>query len=95
MRLKQKEIEIIKSTLIEFFGECRIKIFGSRLDENKRGGDIDIFIIPSVKIENERLKKAKASLILEEKLLKPVDILIHKDFEKIIEQEAMRGEEII
>ena len=94
MRLKQKEIEIIKSTLQEFFGECKIKIFGSRLDDNKRGGDIDIFVIPSTKLKDERLKKAKATILLEDKLLKPVDILIHKDFNKTIEQEAMMGDEI-
>jgi len=94
MRLKPKEIEIIKSTLQEILGDCKIKIFGSRLDDKKRGGDIDIFIIPSNKLKDERLKKAKATILLEDKLLKPVDILIHKDFSRIIEQEAMMGDEI-
>jgi len=60
----------------------------------KRGGDIDIFIIPSQKVENIRAKRAKLKLFLEERPLKPVDILIHQDFKRKIEQEALKGEMI-
>ena len=45
IRLNNKEIEIIKNSIIQIFGESEIYIFGSRLKE-KKGGDIDIFIIP-------------------------------------------------
>ena len=94
MRLTQKEIEIIKSTILNLFGEVKIYIFGSRLNDKVKGGDIDIFIIPKKNIQNQRLKKAKAIFSLEERLLKPIDIVIHKDFAKLIEQEALKGVEI-
>ena len=46
MRLKENEIKIIKSVIEEIFGdETKIYIFGSRLDDTKRGGDIDLFLI--------------------------------------------------
>jgi predicted nucleotidyltransferase len=94
MRLTQKEIETIKSTILNLFGEVKIYIFGSRLDDEAKGGDIDIFIIPKESIENQRIKKAKAIFLLEERLLKPIDIIIHKDFSRLIEKEALKGVEI-
>jgi len=91
MRLTQSEIDIIKSTLLDTFGEAQIYIFGSRLNDEVRGGDIDIFIIPKSKIENQRAKRAKVVSYLEYKLLKPIDLLIHRDFNRLIEQEALKG----
>jgi len=91
MRLKAHEIEIIKSTIFKFFEDAKIYIFGSRLKDEVKGGDIDIFIIPQSKIENQRAKKAKVALMLEERLLKPVDLIIHKDFNRTIEKEALQG----
>jgi predicted nucleotidyltransferase len=91
MRLTQWEIKVIKSTLLDIFGEVQIYVFGSRLNDNIRGGDIDIFIIPDRAIENLRVKKAKAIFYLEEKLLKPIDLIIHRDFNRLIEREALKG----
>ena len=62
MRLTSKEIKIIKNKSLEIFGECEIYIFGSRIDDNKKGGDIDIYIIPRNKI-NLLFKKAKLEFI--------------------------------
>ena len=42
MRLTQKEIEIIKNTINRYIKDSKIYLFGSRLDDNKKGGDIDI-----------------------------------------------------
>ncbi len=42
MRLKKEEIKIIKETINKFVDNPTIYIFGSRLDDKKRGGDIDI-----------------------------------------------------
>jgi len=91
MRLQSNEIAQIKETILREFGKSDIYIFGSRLDDKVRGGDIDIFIIPNKRSENERTKKAKAIYYLEERLLKPIDIVIHSDFNRLIEQEALKG----
>ncbi len=90
MRLKTKEIRAIKLTVLETFGEAKIYLFGSRLDDSKKGGDIDLFIIP--KNRNNLLeKKIKTIAKLERELCKPVDIVIHKDFERDIEKKALEG----
>ncbi len=45
MRLTKEEIKAIKETAIEVFGEgVEVWIFGSRVDDSKKGGDIDIYI---------------------------------------------------
>lgn len=45
MRLKPQEIQEIVKIGKSLFGEnCQIYIFGSRIDNTKKGGDIDIYI---------------------------------------------------
>lgn len=44
MRLKQSEVEVIKHTILKYISDAKIILFGSRVDDTKRGGDIDIFI---------------------------------------------------
>jgi len=90
MRLESFEIETIKKIILEVFGESEIRIFGSRL-ENKKGGDIDIFVIPKNR-DNLFRKRIKASAKLENLLFKPVDIVVHYDFNREIEKEALKGE---
>jgi len=89
IRLSDKEIEIIKNSITQIFGESEIYIFGSRLKE-KKGGDIDIFIIPQNK-KNLFEKKLKALVLLEKQLFKPVDLVVHKNFDRIIEKEGLKG----
>lgn len=44
MRLQRSEIDIIKSTLQETIDDAKIFLFGSRTDDTKKGGDIDLFV---------------------------------------------------
>ena len=90
MRLSSKEIEIIKKIINDIFGETTIYLFGSRLEENRKGGDIDLFVVPKDK-DGLLQKKIKALAKLERALYKPVDIVVHRDFNREIEQEALKG----
>ena len=93
IRLSDQEVQIIKKTVHSIFGEAKIFLFGSRTDPAKKGGDIDLFIIPKNQ-ENLLHKRLLTAAKLEEALYKPVDIVIHKDFSRYIEQEALKGIEL-
>ena len=45
MRLEQKTIEkIIQYKLLYFGSESKLYLLGSRVDDNKRGGDINLYL---------------------------------------------------
>ena len=93
MRLSSKEIKIIKENTQKIFGKSKIILFGSRIDDEKVGGDIDLYIIPENK-EDLFVKKLRLKAILEDLLFKPVDIIIARDENRLIEKEARKGVEL-
>lgn len=92
MRLNEYEIKAIKESFKQFDNNARIYLFGSRVDDNKKGGDIDLLIF-SDKLTQKDAIKIKNSLwdkIGEQK----IDILIVKDishpFTRIALKESVR-----
>ncbi len=90
MRLKQQEIDTIKKETQKLFHNAKIYLFGSRVDDNKKGGDIDLYIIPQ-NLTNSFQKKLQLQASLEYLLHKPIDIIIAKDSTRLIEQEALEN----
>jgi len=89
MRLDKKDREIIVTTIEDVFGKVKVYLFGSRLDDDKKGGDIDLFIVSEEK-SNLFEKKIKVLSKLERTLHKPIDIVLHKDFNREIEKEILK-----
>ena len=80
MRLRPDEIKAIKEIIQSFDSEAKIWLYGSRTDDSKRGGDIDLLIF-SKKINFSDKLKIKSQLyqkIGEQK----IDILIARDKKK-------------
>ena len=45
MRLSQQTQQLIKATTQEIFGiDAQVKVFGSRINDDARGGDIDLLV---------------------------------------------------
>ena len=45
MRLERQEIEAIRAAVREVFGDrATVRLFGSRVRDTQRGGDIDLFV---------------------------------------------------
>lgn len=54
MRLTPSQVQIIKTTVARVLNfPYRLWLFGSRVDDNKRGGDIDLFIETDTVIANQ------------------------------------------
>jgi predicted nucleotidyltransferase len=91
MRLNDFEQNSIKKAFKDVFKHGEVYLFGSRVDDNKRGGDIDLYIIPQTK-ENLREKKSLFLSKLYEYIgEQKIDIIIAKDKNRLIEQEAIRN----
>ena len=61
MRLSEDEVVVIKEAIHRRFGSVeRIMLFGSRVDDGKRGGDIDILVESDEPIEAGVLHKLEA-----------------------------------
>jgi uncharacterized protein len=51
MRLADNEISSIRAAVSAVDPESRIYLFGSRADDKRRGGDIDLFVESSFRID--------------------------------------------
>ncbi|MDH4129048.1 MAG: nucleotidyltransferase domain-containing protein [Spirochaetota bacterium] len=63
MRLTVSEINTIKSSIYDEDDNAEIYLFGSRTDDSKRGGDIDILILSS-KINFSDVTKIKRKILI-------------------------------
>ena len=95
MRLNASELNAIRSTLAAADPAGRIYWFGSRVDDKRRGGDIDVFL------ESSRSINAMTALRLEYRMGAAcdtkVDLLIKgpEEVDTPIHQVARKGIELI
>jgi len=70
MRLNFKEQLSIKQTISQFDPNALVYLFGSRVDENKRGGDIDLLVFSKrlCSTEKRKIKIKLYELIGEQKI---------------------------
>lgn len=48
MRLNAEQTVSIKRIVAEEFGrEATVRLFGSRIEDGKRGGDVDLYVVPA------------------------------------------------
>ena len=93
MRLTEREKRIIKQLVKEVLGnQAQVWLFGSRVDDTKRGGDIDLFIEVELKNPLDRIqKKSNLWAKLQQQLgAQRIDIIIASDELLLIEQEARK-----
>jgi predicted nucleotidyltransferase len=89
MRLSQKERQNIKQTIHAFDPKALIYLFGSRVDDSKKGGDIDLLVLSKtlglmekirIKIKlYELIGEQKIDLIIAENTLKPFVQIVLED----------------
>jgi predicted nucleotidyltransferase len=81
MRLTTDQIQAIRDAASSTFGDkAAVWLFGSRVDDAKKGGDIDVLVRPAPMTDDEPFDKKIRMLILLERLLgeRKVDVLIEQ-----------------
>jgi len=80
MRLSLKEQHLIKQTIDSFDKEALVYLFGSRVDDKKKGGDIDLLVLSKKLGFTEKIKiKIKLYELLGEQ---KIDLIITNDTSK-------------
>lgn len=75
MRLTESQIAAIRETATKNFGEdASVWLFGSRVDDIKRGGDVDLYIETTNR--HTLLSELRCKIALEECLDLAVDIIV-------------------
>ena len=80
MRLTDKEIKAIKEVAKLVFGEeATVKVFGSRIDDQMKGGDIDLLIQCNMAISRSEQYQRKIKFLVQLKKIigdQKIDVLI-------------------
>jgi len=75
MRLTPEARALIKQTVLSETGpDGEVSLFGSRVDDTRRGGDIDLYI--ESEGELRPLQRARIKMQIEEALGIPVDVVV-------------------
>ena len=62
MRLTDQQIQIIRELACQIAGsQSRVRVFGSRLDDAARGGDLDLLLEMPESVDNPALMAARMS----------------------------------
>ena len=88
MRLTDYEVKMIKQVFLDIFKHGNIYLFGSRVDDEKRGGDIDLYI----QTNNKNILTKKIKFLSKIKQIigdQKIDIVISRDKTRVIEKEAI------
>lgn len=96
MRITQRQRTAIVDATREIFGEHSVvRLFGSRADDAKRGGDIDLYIdIQGVDpLRHQKAQKLSARICTKLGDLLPIDVVVKDNStpDALIYQEGMRG----
>jgi predicted nucleotidyltransferase len=76
MRLTLQQSQIILSSTRQALGEgIQVRLFGSRVDDDARGGDVDLYV--ETREAPEVWTKARLLAELEHRLGLPVDLVVH------------------
>lgn len=94
MRLLDSQVDNING-IVHKYADCDslVYLFGSRVDNEARGGDVDLFIETATVVP--RIKRARLKIEIESAIGLPVDLIVKLEgkaptpFEKIVIKQAI------
>ena len=90
MRLSLRYISVIKKYFNQFFNDGEIYLFGSRVDDTKKGGDIDLYLVLKEHTNLFEKKLKFLSRIKRELGEQKIDVIFNTDSSRLIEKEAQK-----
>lgn len=92
MRLKPSEVSAIKEIVLAIDPQAEIYLYGSRVDDTKHGGDIDILIMSkTIDFDKKLTISARLFEAMDEQ---KIDLLVASDvsdpFTRVAREEAIR-----
>lgn len=76
MRLNSQQSQLIREQIHRFLGDSAvIWLFGSRLDDQKKGGDVDLYVEAP---PHRLLDEIRCKIKLQESLDMPVDMIVRE-----------------
>lgn len=78
MRLTHDQIQAIRQLVMQVAGgQSSVRVFGSRLDDTARGGDLDLMLVMTEAVENPALMAAQLSARISRMMQgRKVDVLL-------------------
>lgn len=92
MRLPQKVVNILQESITKSFGNVNFYLFGSRADDTKKGGDIDLAI--DVNLSKEEFRKKKSiflSLLTRIDFAYKIDVVNFNTKDELLYREIRRN----
>ena len=89
MRLKTEEQQLIVELCRQYYPDCQVYLFGSRVDDAKRGGDIDLFLLTKNPVP--LAEKLRLLVELERRgLQRKIDLIIQTKHQAVIYPEVLQ-----
>ena len=92
MRLSESQRKVITEIISSFDPDADIRLFGSRVLDNQKGGDIDLLILSKIIDYHQKLKIR--SLLKQQLGNRKIDIIVTdepgSDFQKIAFKNSLR-----
>jgi predicted nucleotidyltransferase len=90
MRLKDIDKAAIDNIFRDVFVHGELYLFGSRVDDTRKGGDIDIYIVPAS--QDELVSKKIEFLVLLKKIIddQKIDVVIDRGKNRLIDRVARK-----
>lgn len=93
MRLLKSEVKVIKEISSVIYGSnSKVILFGSRVNDTIKGGDIDLYIIPGRKFTRSELRDQRIKYLVSLKSKigdQKIDLVVSTDKNSLIEKEAI------
>ena len=100
MRVSEKNVATFKNAIqVAFPGQPKVFLFGSRVDDNKRGGDIDLMVVSGLHRNELEIAKIKAITKIQMTLgEQKIDLIVTndpaRDSRKVVQEALKHGVEL-